>query len=59
MPLRAPRTRWRWSLHVMVGAFVASLLTSAYYSGRAGLVVWLVLLLANGVAVEIGRRPAK
>jgi hypothetical protein len=57
MPLKSPQTRWRWGWHVMVLAFVASLLTSAYAGGKAGFVVLLVLLLANGAAAEAGRAP--
>jgi hypothetical protein len=43
----------------MVLAFVASGLTSAFAGGKAGMVVLLVLLLANGAATEAGRAPRR
>lgn len=56
-PHMPPPTRWRWGIVAMVGAGVAAAITRAYYGGKAGMLVLLVLLLANGAAIEAGRSP--
>lgn len=57
MPLQSPPSRWRWGVHGMVIAFVASIVARAAFGGKVGLVVLLVLLLANGAATAGGRAP--
>jgi len=42
----------------MFGAAGAAWVTRGYYGGKAGLVVLLVLLAANVIAGELGRRRA-
>lgn len=59
MPLRPQPSRWRWGLHGLAVAFVASLATNAAVGGKAALVVLVVLLLANGAAIEAGRAPRR
>lgn len=56
VPHVSPPTRWRWGIPALLGAAVASGVTRAYYGGKAGMVVLLVLLTANVVAGELGRR---
>lgn len=56
VPHVSPPTRWRWGWHAMVGAFAVSWAANTYYGGKAGIVVLLVLLTANGIAIELGRR---
>ncbi len=58
VPHVSPPTRWRWGFHAMVGAGVAASVTRAHYSGKAGLAALLVLLAANVIAGELGRRPS-
>jgi len=40
----------------MLGAAAAAWVTRAQWGGKAGLAVLLVLLVANGIAGELGRR---
>ena len=40
----------------MLGAAATAWATRAYYGGKAGIVVLLVLLTANVIAGELGRR---
>ena len=40
----------------MLGAAAAAWATRAHYGGKAGLVVLVVLLAANVIAGELGRR---
>lgn len=59
VPFKSEPTRWRWGIPALVGAAGAAAVTHAYYGGKAGMVVLLLLLFANRITAELMRGRAK